>query len=95
MAGRSDKTAAAVVISASSTPNVSPHGESGLDEKERTELIATIVSIIKRRGVPPHVHQAALTLVGWLARRKLCERPCQRGLIEARKQTIRVTSGRR
>ena len=95
LAHRSDKTAAAVLISASRTENVSPHGDSGLDEKVRTELIATIVSIIKRRGVPPHVHQAALTLVGWLARRKVCEQPCQRGLIEVRKQSMRVTSGRR
>lgn len=95
LVNRSDKTAAAVVISWSKIRKLSPHGDSGLDEKVRTELIATIVSIIKRRGVPPHVHQAALTLVGWLARRKVCERPCQSGLIEARKQSMRVTSGRR
>ncbi len=95
LAVRSDKTAAAVVIGSSKTQDLSPHRESGLDEHERTELIATIVSIIKRRGVPPHVHQAALTLMGWLARRKLCERPCQSGLIEARKQAMRMTTGRR
>ena len=93
--GESDKTPAAVSIGASKIRNVSPHGELGLDEKVRTELIATIVSIIERRGVPPHVHQAALTLVGWLARRKICEQPCQSGLIEARTQSMRANSGRR
>jgi hypothetical protein len=92
---RSDKTAAAVLIVASKNQKLSPHGESGLDEQERTELIATIVSIIKRRGVPPHVHQAALTLMGWLARRKMCEQPCQTGVVEARKESLRMTPGRR
>lgn len=92
---RSDKTSAAVVISSSNTQDLALHGESGLDERERTQLIATIVSIIGRREVPPHVYQAGLTLMGWLARRKPCESPCQRGLREARKQVMRVNNGQR
>ncbi|MCU0694180.1 MAG: hypothetical protein MUF54_22535 [Polyangiaceae bacterium] len=63
-------------------------------EKQRTALIAAIVSVIRTDGVPGDVHQAALTLVGWLARRRICERPCQSGLVEARKQLVRVTSRR-
>ncbi|HNS97763.1 MAG TPA: hypothetical protein PLJ27_24990 [Polyangiaceae bacterium] len=91
---RSDKTPAAV-LNGSKNQDLPPHGEPGLDEQERTELISTIVTVIRRRGVPPHVHQAALTLMGWLARRKICEHPCQTGVAEAHQQSLRMTSSRR
>ena len=57
-----------------------------LDEKQRTEVISTIVSIIRVKGVPPNVYQAALTIMGWLARRKPSESPCQIGVVEAQRQ---------
>jgi len=91
---RSDKTAAVVFSNALRPEDESVHGEVGLAEQERTALIAAIVSVVRADGVPVEVHQAALTLVGWLARRCRKEKPCQRGLVEARKQLVRVTTRR-
>lgn len=60
--------------------------EARLDEHQRKQLIGVISSVIRCCDVPPHVHQAALTVIGWLAQRKTWEKPCQRGLVEARQQ---------
>lgn len=66
--------------------------EASLDVQQRTQLIGIIASLLRRQGVPEEVHQAALTLMGWLAQRKLCEKPCQRGLVEARRQCLELHS---
>ena len=65
-----------------------------LSEDERTCLISRIVGAIRGEDVPCEVRNAALTLVGWLARRYGAEKPCTSGLHEARKQAIKVAQGR-
>lgn len=67
------------------------HRDSGWD---RTSLIAAVATIIHREQLPPEVRHAALTLVGWLARRHNGEKACNRGVSQARKQSIRVHDGR-
>jgi len=85
---RSDKPPPAVLIRASNNHGHSPREQVGLDEQERTQLITTIVSLIQFDEIPPNVYQAALTLVGWLARRQLSEHPCNAGVAEAMTQSI-------
>lgn len=69
--------------------------EAGVAERERKELIADIVAFVRAESIPAEVRQAALTLVGWLARRRPEERACTRGLYEARKQSMSVAGGSR
>ena len=38
-------------------------------ETKRTRLIEEIASMLPKREVPPEARKAALTLIGWLARR--------------------------
>jgi len=40
-----------------------------LGERDRTQLIGEIASVLNQPTVPPEARQAALTLIGWLARR--------------------------
>jgi hypothetical protein len=42
---------------------------------ERQRLIAEIASMLPKREVPPEARKAALTLIGWLARRTPTEPP--------------------
>lgn len=65
-----------------------------LSEDERTSLISRIVDAIRGQEVPCDVRSAALTLVGWLARRHGGEQPCTSGVVEARKQSIKVAQRR-
>jgi hypothetical protein len=92
---KSDKPPSAVLSNAPINHQHSLHGELGLDEQERTDLITEIVSIIRFSDVPPHVVQAALTFTGWLARRQSTEHPCQTGVSEAKRQSILPTTDRR
>ncbi len=64
-------------------------------ERERKELIAAIVAAVRCDTIPSEVRQAALTLIGWLARRRPEETACTRGLYEARKQSMSVAGGTR
>ncbi|MCL2822639.1 MAG: hypothetical protein FWD57_01485 [Polyangiaceae bacterium] len=59
-----------------------------MDENKRTALIADVVYAISVHDTPPQVHQAALTLVGWLARRRPSEYPCRTGVAEAIRQSF-------
>ena len=61
-----------------------------LSEDERTSLMSRIVEAVRREDVPCDVQNAALTLVGWLARRYDHECPCTCGVVEALKQTIGI-----
>lgn len=65
-----------------------------LTEDERTTLISRIVGAIHGENVPCDVRSAALTLVGWLARRHAAEKPCTSGLCEARSQSLDVAQHR-
>jgi len=69
--------------------------EAAVAERERKELIAAIVAFVRAESIPVEVRQAALTLIGWLARRRPEETACTRGLYEARKQAMTVAGGSR
>jgi hypothetical protein len=65
-------------------------GEARLAESDRKNLIAAIVALVRNDNVSIEVRDAALILIGWLARRRIGERPCNRGVYEARKQIMTV-----
>ena len=69
--------------------------EGGLAETERKELIEAIVLLVRDETLSDDVRDAALKLIGWLARRRNHERPCNRGVYEARKQAMLVHGGQR
>jgi hypothetical protein len=69
--------------------------EGPLPESARKDLIAAIVEIVHSEQLSDDVRNAALTLIGWLARRHGHERACVRGLYEARKQAMAVHRGPR
>ena len=66
-----------------------------MSEAQRKHLISVIVPMARGKGVPQEVREAAMVIVGWLARRLDAERPCKRGLEEARKQVVRIASARK
>ena len=92
---RWDKTPSAVRSAALRTQANAGFPPMNLTVEERTTLIARIVELLRGDDVPCHVRSAALTLVGWLARRHDAEKPCTCGLVEARKQSMKVAQGRR
>ena len=69
--------------------------EGQLPESVRKDLIAAIAEIVRNRELSDDVRDAALTLIGWLARRHGNECPCTRGVYEARKQVMAGHGGRR
>jgi hypothetical protein len=69
--------------------------EGQVPESARKDLIAAIAAIVRREELSDEVRDAALTLIGWLARRHGDERACTCGLYEARKQAMAVHGGRR
>ena len=64
--------------------------EAPLPEGARKDLIAAIVEIVHSEPLSDEVRSAAMTLIGWLARRHGDERACSRGVYEARKQVMAV-----
>ena len=64
-----------------------------MSEAQRKHLISIIVPLMG--GMPREVKEAAMVLVGWLARRREQEKPCQRGVQEARKQVMRLAADKR
>jgi hypothetical protein len=55
------------------------------DESERAQLIAGIARLIREPAMPESARLAALTLIGWLARRRPQEAAHAIGVEEARK----------
>jgi hypothetical protein len=51
-------------------------------EQDRTRLIGEIASVLSDGTVPAEARAAALTLIGWLARRMPGEQPCRDGVEE-------------
>lgn len=43
--------------------------DQSLTEETRTRLIGEIATVLRAGTAPPEAHAAALTLIGWLARR--------------------------
>ena len=66
----------------------------GIAELERKALIAALVQALGSGEAPHDVHVAALTVIGWLARREHSEHACTRGVAEAHRQSMRVKSSR-
>jgi len=64
-------------------------------ESVRKDLIAWIAGLVQSEEMSEEVRSAALTLIGWLARRHGSECACTRGLYEARKQAMAVHGGQR
>lgn len=60
------------------------------DEAERTRLIADLAKLIRESPMPEGTRLAGLTLIGWLARRRLEESPHAIGIEEARQSERRV-----
>lgn len=69
--------------------------EGHVPESVRKDLIAWIAGLVRSEEMSDEVRSAALTLIGWLARRHGSECPCKRGLYEARKQAMAVHGGQR
>lgn len=73
-------------------------GESGgctvADEIERTRLITDITRLIREVTVPEGARLAGLTLIGWLARRRMDEVPHAIGIQEARESERRIKAAR-
>ena len=82
-------------IAASKTQLTACCREGRVPESARKDLIATIVQIVRTEELTEDVRDAALTLVGWLARRRQAENACTRGVYEARKQVIAIHGGQR
>jgi hypothetical protein len=63
------------------------------DESERARLIADIARLIREPTVPEGARRAALTLIGWLARRRPDELPHAAGVEEARNSKRHAIAG--
>lgn len=64
------------------------------DEIERTRLITDITRLIRGTTVPEGARLAGLTLIGWLARRRMDEAPHAIGIEEARESERRIRAAR-
>jgi hypothetical protein len=64
------------------------------DEIERTRLITDISRLIRGSTVPEGARMAGLTLIGWLARRRVDEAPHAVGIEEARESERRMRASR-
>lgn len=64
------------------------------DELERTRLIADITRLIGESAIPEGARHAGLTLIGWLARRRVSEVPHAIGLDEVRESERRLKAAR-
>ena len=66
-----------------------------MSEAQRKQLISAIIPMARAKEVPQEVREAVMVIVGWLARRLETERPCKRGVEEARKQVVRIATARK
>ena len=64
------------------------------DEEERTRLIGEISRALRDPAMPETTRTAGLTLIGWLARRKLSEQAHTLGVAEARESEARMRAAR-
>jgi len=65
------------------------------DENERTRLISDITRLIREPCTPETTRTAALSLIGWLARRMPGEQAHALGVDEARESERRLKAGRK
>ena len=64
------------------------------DESERTRLIGDIMRLMREPSMPEATRHASMTLVGWLARRRMEEAPHSIGIEEARESERRIRAAR-
>jgi hypothetical protein len=64
------------------------------DEAERTRLIADLTRLMSEPYIPESTRVAGLTLIGWLARRRIEEVPHGLGIEQARKSVGRTKACR-
>jgi hypothetical protein len=64
------------------------------DETERTRLIADITRLMREPAMPESTRVAGMTLIGWLARRRVDEAPHSIGIDEARESERRIRAAR-
>jgi hypothetical protein len=64
------------------------------DERERTQLIADIMRLIRDPAMPETTRHAGISLIGWLARRRTDEVPHAIGIDEARESERRFKAAR-
>lgn len=64
------------------------------DEAERTRLIADLTRLLSEPCIPESTRVAGLTLIGWLARRRVDEMPHGLGIEQARKSVGRTKACR-
>ena len=64
-------------------------------EEERTRLIGEIARVLRDGPVPDEARTAALTFIGWLARRMPGEMPHAIGVAEARQSEQRLRAAQR
>jgi hypothetical protein len=69
-------------------------GAAVTDESERTRLIHEIMRLMREPSMPEATRHAGMTLVGWLARRRVDEPPHSIGVDEARESERRVRAAR-
>ena len=60
-------------------------------EHERTRLIGDIARVIHDEPMTSEARAAALTFIGWLARRLPEECPCQKGVAIMKRRAARAT----
>jgi hypothetical protein len=77
------------------TSAVQPIGACAVaDERERTQLIADIMRLIRDPAMPEATRHAGINLIGWLARRRVSEVPHAIGIDEARESERRFKAAR-
>lgn len=64
------------------------------NEAERARLIADLTRLIREPSMPESTRHAGLTLIGWLARRRVEEVPHAIGIEEARQSERRTRAAR-
>lgn len=62
-------------------------------EQDRTRLIGEIASVLSDGTVPAEARAAALTLIGWLARRMPGEQACRDGVEEMARRACARAGG--
>jgi hypothetical protein len=90
--GRSAPASTAGLVGLCATFAIPEAGCPGCDEPERKRLMADIMRVLNESPVPEAARIAGLTLIGWLARRRMDEAPHAVGIPEARESEQRLRS---
>ncbi len=92
--GDSEQPDSRTVERVSSIQPITGEAQPVADENDRTRMIADIMRILNEPCLPEATRHAGLTLVGWLARRRVDEQPHGLGIEEARESERRILAAR-